>query len=136
MPFAQPVPRSPLLLNRTFAGVCKAACAAALVAGCATAPKSAPAPADDLHELRAQLEAQSALVAQQQRRIEELEVKMAALAAKARQPPPAPAAAAPEPPIEIKDPPRPSLKTVKLGEGKGRRAPLRADRTNSAEGKP
>ncbi|HEX4384192.1 MAG TPA: tetratricopeptide repeat protein [Myxococcales bacterium] len=113
-------------LDRKLTGFCKAACAAGLLAACATtASKPAPA-ADDLQELRSQLEAQSAMVAQQQRRIEELEVKMAALAARAKQAPP-PAAAAPAPVPEIKDPPRPSLKTVKLGEGKGRRPPLRAD---------
>jgi TolA-binding protein len=95
------------------------------LAACATAQKPSPA-ADDLHELRSQLDAQSALVAQQQRRIEELEVKLAALAARAQQPPPqAPAAV----PATAKEP-RPALKTVKLGEGKGRRPSIRNDRSN------
>ena len=117
----------PLVRTRFF--FAKAACAAGLLAACATAPRPAPA-ADDLKELRTQLEAQSSLVAQQQRRIEELEVKIAAIAARSAK---APAAAPPEPaPAQITNPPpgkesRPALKTVKLGEGKGRRAPLRAD---------
>ena len=125
--------RSPLPLVRTPLFFASAACAAGLLAACATAPKPAPA-ADDLKELRSQLEAQSSLVAQQQRRIEELEVKMAALAARAQQ---AKTPAVPAPaPAEITNPakvlePRPSLKTVKLGEGQGRRAPLRADHPGS-----
>jgi TolA-binding protein len=124
----KPRGRSPLPLDRKLAHFVKAACAAGLLAACATTGGKPAPPADDLRELRSQLEAQSAMVAQQQRRIEELEVKMAALAAKAKQPlAPAAAAPAPAPVPEIKDPPRPSLKTVKLGEGKGRRPPLRAD---------
>ena len=55
---------------------------AALLAACAGAPARPALEADDLKELRSQLQAQSALVAQQQRRIEELEVKLAALAAR------------------------------------------------------
>lgn len=91
------------------------------LAACAAAQKPQPS-SDDLRELRAQLEAQSALVGQQQRRIEELEVKIAALAARAQeQKAPAPAAA------PAKEP-RPALKTVKLGEGKGRRPVIRGDR--------
>jgi TolA-binding protein len=129
----KPRRRSPLPLLRAprfFAG---AACAAGLLAACAGAPRPAPAN-DDLKELRAQLEAQSSLVAQQQRRIEELEVKIAAIAARSQQAAKAPAS--PEPaPAQITNPPakdaRPSLKTVKLGEGKGRRAPLRADHPGS-----
>ena len=42
------------------------------------------AESEELKELRGQIQAQSALLAQQQRRIEELEVKLAALAAKAQ----------------------------------------------------
>jgi TolA-binding protein len=126
----KPRGRSPLPLVRTRFFLAKAACAAGLLAACATAQKAAPAPADDLKELRLQLEAQSSLVAQQQRRIEELEVKIAAIVSRSQvKAPPA----VPEPaPAQITNPPpakesRPSLKTVKLGEGKGRRAPLRAD---------
>ena len=55
---------------------------AALLVACAGAPARPALEADDLKELRSQLQAQSALVAQQQRRIEELEVKLAALAAR------------------------------------------------------
>jgi TolA-binding protein len=80
---------------------------AALLAACAGAPARPASEADDLKELRSQLQAQSALLAQQQRRIEELEVKLAALAAKAQ---PAPANAAP-----ARVDPRPPLKTVKVG---------------------
>jgi TolA-binding protein len=107
-----------------------------MLAACASGPRPAPA-ADDLKELRAQIEAQSSLVAQQQRRIEELEVKIAAIASRPQQAK-APAAAVPEPaPAQITNPPkavepRPSLKTVKLGEGQGRRAPLRADHAGAA----
>lgn len=94
------------------------------VVACAGAPPKPAADSDELHELRVQLEAQTAIVQQQQRRIEELEVKLAALAAKAQ---PAPALkAVPAPPPMTKDP-RPPLKTVKLGEG---RRMHRADRVN------
>ena len=79
--------------------------ATALLAACAGAPARPGAEADELKELRGQLQAQSALVAQQQRRIEELEVKLAALAARA-QPAHAPAAA------PARSEPRPPLKTV------------------------
>jgi TolA-binding protein len=78
--------------------------AAAVLAGCAGAPARPSAEADELKELRSQIQAQSALVAQQQRRIEELEIKLAALAAKA-QPAAHPARAEPRPP----------LNTVKVG---------------------
>jgi TolA-binding protein len=85
---------------------------------------------DELKELRAQVEAQSSLVAQQQRRIEELEVKLSAIAARAQQAP-APAATAPAAAPAPSKEPRPALKTVKLGEGKGRRSQLRSvDRVN------
>jgi TolA-binding protein len=103
-----------------------------LVAACASAPR-VPTQAEDLKELRAQLEAQSALVAQQQRRIEELEVKLAALAARAQ--PAAPAAQVPAalpPAATAPAAPRPQLKTVKLG-GRTR---LRADRVNPVERAP
>jgi TolA-binding protein len=87
---------------------------------CASA-KVAPSPeAEEIKELRSQLQAQSALVAQQQRRIEDLEVKLAALAAKTL---PAPAAVQPAP---AKPEPRPQLKTIKLGEGRR----FRRDRIN------
>ncbi len=100
----------------------------AVLAGCAGAqPRPAPE-ADELREIRSQLQAQSALLAQQQRRIEELEVKLAALAAKPH------AAAAPHvpPPVTPARPdPRPNLKTVKVG-GRMRRA----DRPNPVEHAP
>jgi TolA-binding protein len=98
------------------------------LAACASAQKPSPA-ADELRELRSQIEAQSALVGQQQRRIEELEVKLAALSARAHEP--APAAA----PASTKEP-RPALKTVKLGEGKGRRPIIRDARLNPVERAP
>src|SRR5262249_50805701 len=82
-----------------------------LAAGCASAPPRPSAEADELKELRTQIAAQSALVAQQQRRIEELEVKLAALAARTQ--PAAPAAQPSAAPA--KSEPRPQLKTVKLG---------------------
>jgi TolA-binding protein len=89
----------------------------ATLAACAGG-RVAPSPeAEEIKELRTQLQAQSALVAQQQRRIEELEVKLAALAAKAQ---PAPAAT-PARPV-----PRPPLKGIKIGEGRR----LRRDRIN------
>ena len=80
---------------------------AALLAACAGAPARPALEADDLKELRSQLQAQSALVAQQQRRIEELEVKLAALAARTQA---VPAHATP-----VRVDPRPPLKTVKVG---------------------
>ncbi len=96
--------------------------ATVLLAGCAGAPPRPAAEADGLQELRSQLQAQSALVAQQQRRIDELEVKLAALAAKA-------ASVAPASPARTD--PRPPLKTVKTG-GRLRRA----DRFNPVERAP
>jgi TolA-binding protein len=95
-----------------------------LAVACAGAPPRPAPDADELHDLRVQLEAQSAIVQQQQRRIEELEVKLAALAAKAQPVPVAPKAA--PPPAPLKDP-RPPLRTVKLGEG---RRMHRTDRVN------
>jgi TolA-binding protein len=97
--------------------------AATSLAACAGAPARPTAEADDLKELRSQLQAQSALVAQQQRRIEELEVKLAALAARTQA---APAQATP-PRVD----PRPPLKTVKVG-GRLRRS----DRLNPVEHAP
>ena len=96
---------------------------AALLAGCAGAQARPPPEADALQELRSQLQAQSALVAQQQRRIEELEVKLAALTAKAQ--------AHPAPGAPARQEPRPSLKTMKVG-GRVRRA----DRANPVERAP
>ena len=103
----------------------------ALASACASAPARPTGMADELKELRAQLDAQSALVAQQQRRIEELEVKLAAIASRpnggsrpAAQPAPAP---------QQKPEPRPQLKTVKLGEGRRFR---RLDRINPVERAP
>ena len=81
---------------------------------------------DALLELKGQLAAQSAQIAAQQRRIEDLEVKLAAMAARADAKP-APAAHAEKPapaPAPVAAPahdPRPKLKTVKLGEGRRRR---------------
>jgi TolA-binding protein len=98
---------------------------AALLAGCAGARAKPAAEADDLKELRSQLQAQSALVAQQQRRIEELEVKLAALVAKAHP------AAHPAPAAPARPDPRPPLKTVKVG-GRLRRS----DRFNPVERAP
>ena len=101
-----------------------------LVLGCAGAAPKPSADAEALKDLRMQMEAQSALVQQQQRRIEELEVKLAALAARSQ---PAPARAQPAvAPAAPKDP-RPPLKTVKLGEG---RRMHRSDRINPVERAP
>lgn len=102
--------------------------AVGFAAACASAPARPSPEADELKELRTQLAAQSALVAQQQRRIEELEVKLAALAARTpAQPAPQPAAAPAQ-----KAEPRPQLKTVKLG-GRSLR---RSDRVNPVERAP
>src|SRR6185436_8816311 len=99
-----------------------------LAAGCAAAPVKPSVDAEELTELRGQLAAQSALVAQQQRRIEELEVKLAALAARA-QPAAAPAPARGAQPAVApgRADPRPPMKTVKMGEG---RRLHRGDRVN------
>jgi TolA-binding protein len=98
----------------------------ALAAGCAGAKPKPSAEADALRELRSQIDAQSAMVAQQQRRIEELEMRLAALAARSQpQPAQAPARVAPPTGTQRSDP-RPPLKTVKLGEGRR----LRRDHIN------
>ena len=68
-------------------------------------------------------------------RIEELEVKLAALAAKSE---PTPAARAPvvQPaPMPVKSEPRPQLKTVKLGEGRRLRRATDRVRTHIGERK-
>ena len=98
----------------------------ALLAGCAAAPLRPSPEAGELKELRGQVDAQSAVVAQQQRRIEDMEVKLAALLAKTQGQPavqrtPATPSAAP-----ARSEPRPGLKTIKLGEGRR----LRRDRIN------
>lgn len=97
----------------------------ALAAGCAAAQVKPSVEAETLKELRSQLDAQSALVAQQQRRIEELEVKLAALASRG-QPQPAAAPARAIVPQAPRNELRPPLKTIKLGEGRR----LRRDRIN------
>lgn len=79
---------------------------------------------EGLLELKGQLAVQSAQIAAQQRRIEDLEVRLAALAARAEAKPavraekPVPA---PAPVAAPAHDPRPKLKTVKLGEGRRRR---------------
>jgi TolA-binding protein len=83
-----------------------------LAVACSGAPVRPTAEAEELKELRSQLTAQSALVAQQQRRIEQLEVKLAALAARTE---PAEKPAQPSAAPAVKPEPRPQLKTVKLG---------------------
>jgi len=92
-------------------------------AGCASVPVRVEA---DLQELKMQVAAQSAQIAAQQRRIEELEVKLAAVAARSEIRPksavekPAPAEKATMTGAPARDP-RPQLKTVKLGEGRRHR---------------
>ncbi len=81
------------------------------------------ADAEALTEMRRQLDAQSTVVAQQQRRIEELEVKLAALEARPKQAPPPARSSTPAAPHSE---PRPSLKSVKLGAGRR----LRRDSVN------
>ena len=95
--------------------------ATAMLVACAGTAVRPAAESEDLKELRGQIQAQSVLLAQQQRRIEELEVKLAALAAKAQ-----PAHATP-----ARVDPRPPVKTVKAG-GRLRRA----DRPNPVEHAP
>jgi TolA-binding protein len=101
------------------------AAAAAAFAGCAGAPARPPAEAEALQDLRAQLQAQSALIAQQQRRIEELEVKLAALAVKVAQAP------AQQGQRIAHSEPRPAVKLAKVG-GRVRRN----DRANPVEHAP
>lgn len=101
-------------------------------AGCAAAQPRPSLEAEELNELRGQVQAQSAVVAQQQRRIEELEVKLAALVARTAPAghqdttPPRPSRAV----APAKDP-RPALRTVKIG-GRLRRN----DRLNPVERAP
>jgi TolA-binding protein len=75
-----------------------------------------------LLELRGQLAAQSAQIAAQQRRLDDLEVKLAAVAARPEAKPaaPAPGPVVPTKAFPSKDP-RPELKTVKLLPRSGRR---------------
>jgi TolA-binding protein len=87
-------------------------------------------------ELKGQLAAQSAQLQAQQRRIDELEVKLAAVAAHAdakRAAPPPAEKATPSATTTAAPPrdPRPHLKTVKLGEGRRRRRDF-----NPVEGAP
>ena len=105
--------------------------AAVALAGCAGAAPRPPAEAEALNDIRGQLQAQSALLAQQQRRIEELEVKLAALAAKAHAAPVPHSGPVAPPPAAPKPEPRPPLKTVKVG-GRVRRS----DRLNPVERAP
>ena len=98
----------------------------AALAGCAGAPPRPSAEAEELKEIRSQLMAQSSLLAQQQRRIEDLEVKLAALVAKAH-----PAASHPAPQPPARPDPRPPMKTVKVG-GRVRKS----DRINPVEHAP
>ncbi|MFL5311511.1 MAG: tetratricopeptide repeat protein [Myxococcales bacterium] len=79
-----------------------------------------------LLELRGQVTAQAAQIAAQQRRIEELEVKIAAVAARAEVKASLAPAAEKAPPAQVSPAapahdPRPKLKTVKLGEGRRHR---------------
>ena len=104
-----------------------------LALGCAGARPLPSVDPDALNDLRSQLESQSSIVQQQQRRIEELEVKLAALVARTQ-----PAAVPARPATPAAAParePRPPLKTVKLGEGQGRRM-HRSDRVNPVERAP
>src|SRR3954467_11543932 len=79
-----------------------------LSVACAAAPPKPSVDPEALKELRALVDAQSATIQSQQRRLEELEVKLAALAARA-QPPAAPVKAiAPAAAPPSKDP-RPPL---------------------------
>ena len=100
----------------------------ALAAGCSTAPLKPSVEAETLKELRSQLDAQSSMLAQQQRRIEELEMKLAALVSRGQ--PQTPPAAIPAralfPATAPRNDLRPPLKTFKLGEGRR----LRRDRIN------
>jgi TolA-binding protein len=89
------------------------------LAACACA--GAPAREEpSLADLRAQVAAQGAQIAAQQRRMDELEVKLAAIASRTSD-------AAPQKPAAQKDPsrdPRPPLKTVKLSPRRPRANPV------------
>jgi tol-pal system protein YbgF len=98
---------------------------------CASAPSRPSHEVEELKELRSQLGAQSALIAQQDRRIEELEVKLAALSAKAAEEK-APAKTAPS--AVEKAEPRPQLKTIKVG-GRAKRS-VRANPVEKAPALP
>ena len=103
---------------------------ATLAVACVGAPPRPEGSLNELREMKGQLAAQSALVADQQRRIEELEVRLAALSARTQggalsQPQPAAPASPAHSAAPAQKDPRPTLKTVKLG-GEGRR--LRRDR--------
>src|ERR1700694_3921741 len=112
--------------QRTRLRLCCLSALLALAAGCAAAPVKPSADSEALTEMRRQLDAQSAVVAQQQRRIEELEVKLAALEARS-QPQLAPAIPARSlVPATPRIDPRPPLKTIKLGSGRR----LRRDSAN------
>jgi TolA-binding protein len=97
-----------------------------VLASCAACAGAQVQRDSQLLELKGQVAAQSAQIAGQQRRIEDLEVKLAAMAARAESKPasaphtekPAPATA---PVAAPSHEPRPTLKTVKLGEGRRRR---------------
>ena len=102
-----------------------------LALGCTGAQPRHDPGAEALEDLRSQLAAQSALVAQQQRRIEELEVRLTALSVRSQREQAAPARLA-DPPAPAA--PRPSLKTIKLGDGMGRR--LLRERPNPVERAP
>jgi TolA-binding protein len=105
----------------------------ALASACASAQPRPGGTADELKELRARIESQSVLVAQQQKRIEELEVKLAALSLKATAPAPSRSPAQAVPATHQRPDPRPQLKTVKLGEGRRFR---RLDHINPVERAP
>jgi TolA-binding protein len=102
------------------------------LAACAGGQMRLSPEAEEIKELRAQLQAQSALVAQQQQRIEGLEVKLAALVARSLPHAPQPKAQAPAP-APAKPEPRPSLRTVKIGEGRRLR---RTDHINPVDRAP
>ena len=102
--------------------LCAALCAA--LSACASAPVRPGIATDDLGEIKSQLLAQSSLVAQQQRRIDELEMKVAAMATR-RDPAPQ-ATPAPSPVFPARLEVRPQLKTVKLGEARAPRPAARS----------
>lgn len=80
---------------------------------CAGASTRPGGQADDLSELRSQLTAQSALIAQQQRRLEDLEIRLAAIQARGVPAAAPKGTAAPAQPARFES--KPQLKTVKLG---------------------